>query len=242
MINRELHITVKVSLEGIARRTPVSGNIRTDIVRRGCCRPPLVGIVGFTYGSYPRGEMVVARNYRKYLRRPYIRIYPGGTIRVRNNESRVSRSTYVGYKGYLRTYPCGTVVGRRHPYSGTYNVGTVNSSRCKETRVSRSGYMSYKRYLMDYPFDTVMSGKRVFRAVVTLGDRAPICTVITPTVTNRFPNVRGGGVQKTFRTLNFASMERITINTSLYAIRRTGSFLRRIPRGLPFVTASYYPS
>lgn len=199
-------------------------------------------MVGFTYGEYPRGGIFIAGNYRGYLRRPYIRIYPGGTVSVGGNESFVSRRGYIGYNVYMGTYRCGTVVGRRHPYTGIYNVGTVGSSRLNETRVSPSGYISYNVYLIGYPFNTVVSGDRVCRAVATLGDSAPICTTVTPTFTNRFNGIDAKGVHATFGRLKFRSIIRITVNTSLYAVRRTRSFVGRIPRGRPFVTASYYPT
>lgn len=245
VIKRELHLTVNLPCHDTTRRSPVSSKVRTTSGSRACCAPPLVGIVGFTYGTYPRGEMRIASNYRKYLTRPYVRMYPGSTMSLSHaaKGSMVSRRGYVGYKHYTDMYSCGTVVIRRHPYTGTYNVSTVSSSRGNGTGVSCSGYISYKRYLMGYPFNTVTSGSRVFRAVETVRSNRGICTTITPTFIKRFnPGIAPKGLHTTVGTLNFTSMFRMTVNTSLYTGRRTRSFLGRMPSRLPFVTASYYPT
>lgn len=245
VMNRHLHLTVNLPGHDTTRRTPMSSNVRTTSRTRACCAPPLVGIVGFTYGTYPAGHIRMASNYRKYLTRPYVRMYPGKTISLSHaaNESVVSRRGYVGYNHYTDIYSCGTVVVRRHPYTGTYNVSTVASSRGNGTGVSCSGYISYNRYLMGYPFNTVTSGSRVFRAVHTVRSNRGICTTITPTFINRFkPGIAPNGLHTTVGRLKFTSIFRMTVNTSLYTGRRTRSFLGRIPSRLPFVTASYYPT
>lgn len=244
IMERELHLTVKLSLHPRGGPIRLATNIRTDGVSRGCCRPPLVRIVPSKYRDYRRGGCRIDGMYGKYLTRPYRRIYPENTVSVIGKGSFVSRSGYVGYKGYGSIYPCSTVTGGRHPYGGTYKIGTVASSGLKHTCVSTSGYISYKVYVMDYPFNTVSSGSRVFRLTHTLSRKRRIMTRMTPTFINRFkPGVGIEGFGTTLRRLKFSRACRITLKTSVKTVTRTRRCIGGIAaKRLPFLLASYYPS
>ncbi len=203
-------------------------------------RGDVLDMVSRTYSSYIGVGCRMAGLYQKYTTHPYCAGYPGSTVDCSHRKGTiVSRSGYVDYNGYRRTYPCRTVICVPIPYRRTYPMGTVSGSRCNVRRVSPSGYVCYKGYLGTYPFNTVFSGYTIFSMLGHVGTNGRMITVITPTMLTRF----GRPIRRIFKTLgtvNFASIVRMTCNTRRAVHHRARRFGRGLRRNTTFVAADYY--